>query len=225
MSEIKRTLGERIQHEIIFRILYFIGTAIAISCRIKVIGYDNVKKMIADNKGGLILPWHGVTLLPIYVLRHLGLYAIVSTSKDGDLQNRTLIKRGFKTIRGSTARQGVRALLETVRKIQDGKVVAFTPDGPKGPNKKVQPGTIMMAKKTGCPIITVGVACKPCKRLSSWDGHMVPMPFAKAVIVFSDPFYISEDTEDEEVAKIIEDAINESDKKAEEIISGVGKRL
>lgn len=209
---------ERFKRGFVFWLLWIISTGIVASVRIRTEGWEKVEKIIADGKGGLFLPWHGVTMLPIYYCRHMGFYSIVSVSKDGELQNKLLISRGFKTIRGSSARHGMRALLESIRRLKEGAVMAITPDGPKGPVKKVQPGTVHLAQRSGCPILPVGVACKPCKRLHSWDSHMIPMPFAKALIVFGDPLYIAEDEDEKEAAIRIENAINQAEIRAHETL-------
>lgn len=209
---------DKFKRDLLFRTAWLIITAIAATVRYKVDGWEKLEKVVADKKGGLLLPWHGVTILPIYYCRHMGFYSIVSLSKDGELQNRLLESRGFKTIRGSSARHGARALLESIRCIKNGGVMAITPDGPKGPPKKVQLGTVHLAQRTGCPILPVGVACKPCKRLSSWDSHLVPAPFAKAVISFGDLIYVQPDEDEADAALHIEQAINASENRAEEIL-------
>ena len=186
--------------------------------RFKIDGEDRLLDAVAAGKGGLVLPWHGVTMLPIYYCRHRGYYSIVSISKDGELQNSLLRSRGFKTIRGSSNRRGIRALLEAIRRLQEGGILAITPDGPKGPPKKVQLGTVHLAQRSGCPVIPVGVACRPCKRLSSWDSHMVPAPFARAVISFGEPLYVSNDEDEQAAAVRIEEAINAADRRAEELL-------
>lgn len=207
-------LRERIKRNLLFWPLWAIITAIAASVRYKIDGWDRIKKLSADGKGGLILLWHGVTVLPIYYCRNMGFYSIVSVSRDGELQNKLLRSRGFNTIRGSSARHGARALLESIRCIKSGGVMAITPDGPKGPTKKVQPGTVHLAQRSGCPVLPVGVACKPCKKLHSWDSHLVPLPFARAVISFGEPLQIGADEDGDEAAARIEAAINESEKRA-----------
>lgn len=201
-----------------FRLLWLIATAIAATVRIKVDGEKRLLDAVAAGKGGLVLPWHGVTILPIYYCRHRGYYSIVSVSKDGELQNHMLRSRGFKTIRGSSNRQGVRALLEAIRRLKEGGILAITPDGPKGPPKKVQLGTVHLAQRSECPVLPVGVACKPCKRLRSWDAHMVPWPFSRAVISFGEPLYISNDEDEQAAAVRIEEAINAADRRAEELL-------
>ncbi|MCE5314272.1 MAG: lysophospholipid acyltransferase family protein [Armatimonadota bacterium] len=218
MTEASESMLTRIKRAALIRLLWLISTGIAMTVRFKVEGMEKLDKIAADGKGGLILPWHGVTILPIFYCRHRGFYAIASVSKDGQLQNGILQLRGFKTIRGSSARHGVRALLEATRRLKEGKVLAYTPDGPKGPPKKVQSGTVYMAMRSGCPVLPVGVACSPCKRLHSWDSHMVPMPFSRAAIAFGDPVYVSEDMDESAAAEMIENAINQAEDRANAIL-------
>jgi len=216
------TLRERIRRRLTFWVLWIISTGIASTVRFRVEGYDHLEQILAEGKGGLVLPWHGVTVLPIYYCRNMGFYSMVSVSKDGQLQDMILRSRGFNTIRGSSGRHGARALLEAVRKLAEGGVLAHTPDGPKGPPKKVQPGTVYLAQRSGSPVLPVGVACAPCKRLGSWDSHMVPLPFARAVLFFGDPLHIAPDEDEFDAALRIEEAINAAELRAEELLAQCG---
>lgn len=218
MAETQDGLWRRIRDGVVFWILWLIVTAVLATVRFRVEGEENLREIVESGKGGLIVLWHGVTLLPIYYCRHRGFYSIVSVSRDGELQNKMLRSRGFRTIRGSSARHAVRALLESVRCIKAGGIMALTPDGPKGPSKIVQPGTVHLAQSSGCPVLPVGVACKPCKRLSSWDKHLVPMPFARAVITFGDPLYVSVSDDLQSAAARIGEAIEAQERRAEEIL-------
>jgi len=215
---VKSRLRDRLKRGLTFRLLWLISTGIAATVRFRIVGWEKLTRLIDEGKGGLVLPWHGVTMLPIYYCRNLGFYSLVSLSNDGDLQDMLLRSRGFVTVRGSSGRGGARALLELTRKLQEGGVMAHTPDGPKGPPRKVQPGTIYLARRSGCPVVPVGVACKPCKRLSSWDSHMLPAPFARAVIYFGDPLSISADEDDAQAAARIENAINDAERRAWETL-------
>ncbi len=210
-------MWQRVKDQIVFRLLWLIATGLAATVRFKVEGWEKLQAVVDGGKGGIIVLWHGVTMLPIYYCRHRGFYSIVSVSRDGELQNKMLRSRGFKTIRGSSARHAVRALLESVRCIKAGGIMALTPDGPKGPSKIVQPGTVHLAQSSGCPILPVGVACSRCKRLSSWDSHLVPMPFARAALVFGDPLYVSESDDLQVAADRIAGAINAQERRAEEV--------
>jgi len=212
------SFGERVKITVGFWFLWLISTALAASVRFKVIGQENLEKLVAEGKGGLIVLWHGVTILPIYYCRNRGFYSLVSVSRDGELQNRLLKSRGFRTIRGSSARQGARALLESVRMLKAGGVMALTPDGPKGPAKVVQQGSVKMAMMSGVPILPVGLACRPCKRLHSWDSHLIPKPFARAALVFGEPFLLPPTIDEEGAARKVAEAINRQEALAEKAL-------
>ena len=96
--------------------------------------------------------------------------------------------------------------------------MAYTPDGPKGPAKKVQPGAVHIAQRSGCPVLPVGVACRKCFRARSWDSHMVPAPFARAVIAFGEPLHIAPEEREQDAALRIENAINDAERRAYELL-------
>jgi lysophospholipid acyltransferase (LPLAT)-like uncharacterized protein len=222
-----KELWKRIKFELAFRALWLISTAIACSVRTRVVGAERFEGMRTSGEGGIIVIWHGVTVLPIFFCRHKGLWAIISTSKDGELQNRLVQSRGYKTIRGSSGAHGVRAFLGAVKRIQDGAVIAVTPDGPRGPAKVVQHGSVLLAERAQCMVLPVGVACEPAKRLHSWDRHMIPMPFSRAVIVFGEPLRVGASETDEERtqwAEVVAQAINDADAEAERVLTGREKR-
>lgn len=224
MADERRSLGERVRLEIIFRVLWLISSVLLATVRVRTVGGEKLEEVVKDGKGGLVLPWHGWSLLAIYHYRKRGFYSMVSVSKDGELQNKVLVSRGFRTIRGSSGRRGVQALLESVRCIQEGNVMAITPDGPKGPARKVQPGPVYLARKSQCPVLPVGVACEPCWRLSSWDSHAVPKPFSRAVILFGDPLRVGADDGEEEAAMRIAAAIDAAEDSAREALNAwIGK--
>jgi len=209
----------RLKFEALFGLLWVISTFLCATVRFKIEGWEHLQNLIAAGNGGIIVLWHGYTTLPVYYCRNMGFYSIVSLSKDGELQNRILKSRGFITIRGSSSRRGAQALLEAIRRLKEGKVIAVTPDGPKGPARRVQPGTIHLAQRSGSPILPVGVACSPSKQLPTWDSHLLPVPFARAVLVFGEPFQISSEESVEEAARRVEDSINAAEKRAWDLVS------
>lgn len=209
---------KRFRTGIIWRILWLISTGIAYTVRLRAVGGERLEEMRRSGRGGVIATWHGATMLPIFYCRHKGLWAIISKSRDGELQNRLVMSRGFRTIRGSSGPQGIRAFLEAARRIREGSVVAITPDGPKGPAKVVQTGTVLLAERGGCEILPLGVACSSVRRLRSWDSHMIPMPFSKAVVVFGQPIRVGDCKTDEErqsYCEIIARALDQADADAE----------
>jgi lysophospholipid acyltransferase (LPLAT)-like uncharacterized protein len=173
--------------------------------------------------GAVLVAWHGRTLIPANMLRGLGCYALVSHSRDGEIQANIFSRFGFKILRGSTGRGGVRAALEAARAIKQGEILAFTPDGPRGPSRKVQPGALMIAQKSGCPLYPIGTSAYPRKLLPTWDQYLIPFPFARAAFLIGEPIYIPAEVDKDDYAEFaeqVECAINELEARAETIVRG-----
>lgn len=104
---------------------------------------------------------------------------LVSPSKDGAWLAAFFGFMGIGTVRGSTSRRGGQAMLEIYHKLSRGEDVAITPDGPRGPRYKFNPGAALIAQKTHCPIALVGSEYHCAIRLKSWDGFIIPLPFSR----------------------------------------------
>jgi lysophospholipid acyltransferase (LPLAT)-like uncharacterized protein len=141
----------------------------------------------AGGPGAIYVSWHSRIMLSAPTQARLGVHVLVSRHGDGELIARAIEWLGYGTIRGSTTRGGARALLTLVRALEEGKDVAMTPDGPKGPRLHVQQGCVVAAMKARAAIVPVAFECSRAKRLRSWDRFMVPWPFAKVAVVAGDP--------------------------------------
>lgn len=177
-------------------LIYRFVSTLGATYRIRTLGYDR----FLDIPGGKILAgWHGRVVLGPVLFRNLGFWALISHSKDGDMQNRIFHAFGFQTIRGSTGRGGMKALVECIRVLKAGGTIAFTPDGPRGPSGVVQMGIIKMAQKSGVPIIPGAASADRRWLFNSWDRYMVPKPFANCLVVFGNPVYIPENATEEQL--------------------------
>ncbi len=174
---------------------YFLARVLGATLRIKTVGYE---RYLGAETGLIFAGWHGRTLVPALFFRGKGVWTIISRSRDGEMQNRIFTWFGFNTIRGSTGKNGAKALAESIRVLKKGATMAFTPDGPKGPSGVVQPGIVLMAKKSGAALVPVGVAASWKCHAPTWDRYLVPLPFAKCVMVFGDPMFVSKDASEEE---------------------------
>lgn len=79
---------------------------------------------------------------------------------------------------------------EILHKAKSGYDIAFTPDGPRGPGQKAQPGVIQIAKFTGLPIIPASFSASRRKVFASWDRFLVPIPFSRGVFIYGDPIFV-----------------------------------
>ena len=120
---------------------------------------------------------------------------LVSQSRDGEFIARVIAKLGLPSIRGSSLKKtdtaknkgGEQAFRDMVKWVKDGGAMAITPDGPRGPVEVMQKGAVALARMTDAPVLLVGVAMHPCLRLKTWDSTIVPLPFARAAMVWDGP--------------------------------------
>jgi lysophospholipid acyltransferase (LPLAT)-like uncharacterized protein len=137
--------------------------------------------------------WHGRMLVPAATHRGRRIGILVSIHRDGEYIARVVDRLGFATIRGSTTRGGVPGLKGMLRHARAGFDIAFTPDGPRGPRYRVQPGVIYAASRTGLPVLPTAVEANPAWILGSWDEFTIPKPFARAVILSGEPMPVPPD--------------------------------
>lgn len=207
-------------------IVWVIGRTLGFTLRYKHNDIAKFKSLTKENNGAIAVLWHGRSFIVANVFNKLGYWALISLSRDGEIQDGIFKRFGFQTIRGSTGRGGARATLQLTKKIQEGEVLVFTPDGPRGPTQKVQQGTIFFAQRTGRPILPIGTSASPRKLISTWDSYMIPAPFARVAFVVGDPIFVPADLDDagkQAVAEQVEAAINEVQARAE-MITGAAKR-
>ena len=113
-------------------------------------------------------------------------HVLVSQHADGELIARVCRHLGFGVVRGSSRRGGGQGLLDMLHKARTSHL-AITPDGPRGPRRRVQPGTIFLAAHTGLPVVPFGVGYSRAWRAPSWDSFAVPLPYSTAACVVAPP--------------------------------------
>ena len=139
--------------------------------------------------------WHS-RLLPLLALHQgEGVVALISRHRDGGYLANLAESWGYRPVRGSTQRGGEVGLLGIVRALQGGSIVAITPDGPRGPKERVQPGAVAAAQHAGVPIITAGARTSAAWYLRSWDRLCIPKPFAAIDVRYGAPIRIAEGKE------------------------------
>lgn len=156
--------------------------------RIRVINRERgVERLRGDRRPMVFALWHGDMLPLLYQHRGEGVTVLISEHRDGELIARVAESLGFRTLRGSTTRGASRALVGLARELRDGHDIAVTPDGPRGPARSFAPGALIAAQRARAPVIAVGVAAQRAWRLASWDRFLIPKPFSKVRIAYSDP--------------------------------------
>lgn len=132
--------------------------------------------------------WHRFLLPLLWLYRGRGIWVITSMSRDGEIADALLRLYGYRTIRGSSTRGGLSAILKMTRLLKEGKTFGIAVDGPRGPAFVPKEGAFFSASKAGAFIIPVWVRVERGIELGSWDRLVVPIPFSRVVVRFGRAF-------------------------------------
>jgi lysophospholipid acyltransferase (LPLAT)-like uncharacterized protein len=166
------------------------------SARFEAEGWENHEAVTA--KGGLPIYvfWHDRIFLTTYWWRQRRIVVMTSQSFDGEYIARFIQRFGYGAARGSSTRGGVGAVVEMARLMRAGCTTAFTIDGPKGPRYVAKMGAVLLAKKSGHPIMPVTMALESYWTLPSWDKFQIPKPFTRAKVFVAEPLYVPGDADE-----------------------------
>jgi lysophospholipid acyltransferase (LPLAT)-like uncharacterized protein len=128
--------------------------------------------------------WHEYILCPLYMRGHCNVAMLLSRHRDAEILSHVAGHLGYDFVRGSTARGGTAALRQLLAASQRTHLV-ITPDGPRGPRRRLAPGPIYLASKLGIPLVALGVGYDRPWRAKSWDRFAIPRPFSRARVIFS----------------------------------------
>jgi len=191
----KESLTIRIADIGFYLLIRMIGSTLRYSTENET-SYDGV---LGAGKQPILAVWHDRIFPGVYFLRDRNIAVLTSKSVDGEYIARFLTRFGFGAIRGSSSRGGVRGLVEMIKLMREGVPMAFTVDGPRGPRYEAKSGPVMLAKKTGNPIVPFIVECSAYWTVKSWDRLQIPKPFSKACVFFSEPVFVGDGAGEEEV--------------------------
>jgi len=166
-------------------------------------GFEKAKPIISSGKV-IFAVWHSRMLLVSYLCKGLNGMAMVSASKDGEFAARIIQRQGHEAVRGSTKKGGLQALSILISNLKEkDKPCLIVPDGPQGPRHKASPGVIILAKKTGYPVVPISYSARKIKVFASWDRFILPYPFTKCRVVYGTPIYVPQDANKNEEKKCL----------------------
>jgi len=164
---------------------------LAASWRYRVRGAEHLHALREARRPFIFVLWHSQLLPLVYRHRNEGNVMLVSRHRDGAYLADLAVRWGYKSIRGSTRRGGEVGLLGIVRALQGGATVGITPDGPRGPPERVQPGAVAAAQHAGTPLLPISARPSSAWRLRSWDRFLVPRPFATIHVAYGAPISVA----------------------------------
>jgi lysophospholipid acyltransferase (LPLAT)-like uncharacterized protein len=219
-----RYLSKEIRNRVLFvlaeKLTWLIILFFGKTGRIQVTNRNAWKELVASPQGFIIVAWHGKMLLPIYVHRNLGILAMVSEHRDGEMIARTVHRLGYETVRGSSTRGGTKAFRQMLKELKKGKISTILPDGPRGPRHYFKLGAIVVAQRSGAPILPMTFAAKKSIRLKSWDRFMIWLPLSKLQLIYGSPITIPRKCSAEELEQYrvkVEQTMIEMEQRADKI--------
>lgn len=190
----KYTFRERLRIRVADLVFFLAIKTIGWTIRWESEGLENLSAVEASGKLPIYCLWHDRIFAGTYFLRNRRIVVITSQSLDGEYIARFLKRLGYGTVRGSSSRGGVRALVEMIRCMRSGMSVAFTVDGPRGPRYEAKKGGVVLAKETGNPMLPFIVESARAWTVNSWDRMQIPKPFTRARFILGAPIYVEPDT-------------------------------
>lgn len=163
---------------------------LARSWRIRTVHEERWRPLYESRRPHVFLLWHEALLPLLWQHRGQGVAIVVSEAREGQYLTDFALALGYRAVRGSSTRGGARALLGAVRELREGRSVAFTPDGPRGPRRQLKPGVVAAAQRGGGMIVPIHAEADRAWRLHSWDRFVIPKPVAKVTVTYGRAFEI-----------------------------------
>lgn len=180
-----------------------------------VTGREGLEPLLGGPEGVIVCFWHaGIPVSPFaWPMERPNVQemrALISRSADGALIAAVMDRLGVPAIRGSRAAEAARArdkggseaLRDMAKWVRSRGAIAITPDGPRGPARRMGEGPVVLARISRAPVFVLGLAARPALRLRSWDRMFVPLPFGRGAMVWEGPFRLDGDDDPVETAAL-----------------------
>ena len=190
---LKQRILVRFTEEALYLMFHIIGKTL----RYEVEGGENLEQIENTGKLPIYCFWHDRIFAGTYFFRNRKIIVMNSLSFDGAYMARFVQKLGYGSVRGSSTRGGTGALVEMIRLMRSGFATAFTVDGPRGPRYEAKLGPVLLAKKTGEPLLPFLLECRKFWSVGSWDRPQIPKPFTRVKLMIEKPIYVSAESSDE----------------------------
>ncbi len=168
--------------------------------RFEIVGAENLEKIERSGKIPIYATWHNRIFPSVYFLQNRRIVVLTSQSFDGEYIARFIQRFGFGAARGSSTRGGVGGLVRMIRLMrEDFLPMCFTVDGPKGAPYVAKNGAILLAKKTGNPVLPFLIEAEKFWTINSWDKLQIPKPFSLSRVFFQTPIAVGDYADDAEI--------------------------
>jgi lysophospholipid acyltransferase (LPLAT)-like uncharacterized protein len=186
----------RMQIPVIAWAAYWLVRLLGPTLRLEILGVQNAVQIRNSGEQAIGAFWHRSIFPAIWIWRNRGIVVMNTVNFDGQWTRRAIERLGFGTAQGSSSRGAIEGLTVMAQRLDEGKHVAFTIDGPRGPRYVAKPGPVILARRTGKPISVFHVGLGWAHTFKkSWDLFQIPYPFSRAVMFVAPPIYVPVDAD------------------------------
>jgi lysophospholipid acyltransferase (LPLAT)-like uncharacterized protein len=148
--------------------------------------------------------WHDSMVIPVFAGKQRHTVALSSRHRDGQFVSQVLNSVGIPAVHGSTEHGGSAAIRRLMTSAEN-KHIVITPDGPRGPRRRMSRGIVFLASRTGRAIVpTAFWSSRSWKVKGSWTDLVIPKPFAKVILVAGQPIHVPQDLPLEQLDQYVE---------------------
>ena len=192
----KRVARSRIGRAVLVWIYARFVSLVFATTRWRTHGREDADALLREGRPFISAFWHGrLMLAPHGWQADPPIHVMISRHRDGESIARATRHLGVVPVRGSRTRGGAAALRTSLRVLKDGGYLAISPDGPRGPRMRVQPGIIALARLSGAPIVPITFAVSRRSVAKSWDRFVIALPFGRGVYLWGPPLYVAGDAD------------------------------
>lgn len=200
----------KIRSRLLTKVIVFIGVALVRvlfkTCRLRAmpeVPGINPYETTGENRY-LYSVWHDQIVMTVFSGRPKNMAGLVSGHQDGGYLADAMKLLGIVAVRGSSKRGGSRAMGELLQRVRQYHV-AITPDGPRGPRRKMKTGIVFLASHSGRAIIPSVYACRRGWRIrGNWTDMLMPWPFTTIHARGGPPFVVPPNLDRDQLEHYVE---------------------
>lgn len=209
------------------------------SCKKVFINQDVLDKAVEEEIPFIISFWHNrlmMTCLSVKRSKNFNkkhkMMVLASKHGDGKFVGTIMGKMGMQPVWGSSndGRKssrgiGIGSFKKIIKNLKKGGSLSLTPDGPRGPNQKINGEIVNIARISGAKILPISYSTSRFKKLRTWDKFYIPLPFSKLCFHFDEALIdVSADVsklEIEQIKQKVEERMTLIQEKSQEIASEI----
>jgi lysophospholipid acyltransferase (LPLAT)-like uncharacterized protein len=177
---------------------YWLVRLLGPTLRVEMVGIQNAVQIRDNGEPAIGAFWHRCIFSAMWIWRQRGIVVMNTVNFDGQWMRRAIERLGFGTAQGSSTRGAIQGLVSMAKHLEEGRHVALTIDGPRGPRYVAKPGAVILARRTGKPVSAFHVGLQRAHTFKkAWDLFQIPHPFSRAVMIIAPPIRVPTDADSE----------------------------